>query len=242
MKNRLIRLLHSLTRHWATRPYTPGLRLRLKRFGAGPPVKVISASLWGTDPKYLVGARRNAVLWKEFFPGWQFRIYHDASVPAEVLRFLEESGVELIARSRPDAFCGMFWRFEINDDLGVDKYIIRDLDSRFSVRDRAAVEQWLASGKPFHVIRDSRHHQKAIMGGMWGGTPGYFAMRRQIARWGRYDYYDCDQQMLEESIWPRLQTLCHVNDQEAGLHPLPPNPDGTHLGQIFEADETPVWR
>lgn len=44
----------------------------------------------------------------------------------------------------------MFWPFQI------------------SSREAAAVEQWLATNKTFHVMRDHPQHDTTILGGMWG--------------------------------------------------------------------------
>ena len=42
--------------------------------------RVISFGLYGTKPKYLIGAIRNAQLAKVFYPGWTARFYHSAEV------------------------------------------------------------------------------------------------------------------------------------------------------------------
>jgi hypothetical protein len=36
---------------------------------------------------------------------------------------------------------GMFWRFMASDDESVDRFIIRDSDSRLNARDRFATEE-----------------------------------------------------------------------------------------------------
>ena len=38
-------------------------------------MKLITFSLWGQDPKYLVGAIRNAELASEIYPDWICRFY-----------------------------------------------------------------------------------------------------------------------------------------------------------------------
>lgn len=202
----------------------------------------ISTSLWGDKDKYCLGAIRNAELWPKFFPEWEFRVYHDDSVPPEIIQRLSALGAKLIKKESYGSFSGMFWRFEVNDDPTVGRYMIRDLDSRFSNRERVAVDQWTTSRQPFHIIRDHPHHRRAMLGGLWGGTTGYFQIDPMIKQWKRYGHYDCDQQMLETLVWPRVKSICYVNDSLAGVNPLPPNADKTHLGQIFEGDDTPVWR
>ena len=37
--------------------------------------RIISFSLWGTDPKYTIGAVRNAELAKTIYSGWVCRFY-----------------------------------------------------------------------------------------------------------------------------------------------------------------------
>ena len=44
----------------------------------------------------------------------------------------------------------------------------RDLDSRFSEREKAATEEWLRSNKEFHFMRDHPYHGSVILGGCWG--------------------------------------------------------------------------
>ena len=44
----------------------------------------------------------------------------------------------------------------------------RDLDSQFSEREQAAVQEWLQSNKAFHITRDHPAHKLPILGGCWG--------------------------------------------------------------------------
>ncbi len=46
----------------------------------------------------------------------------------------------------------------------VDVWVSRDLDSRFSDREAAAVAEWLASDEPFHAMRDHPGHEAALLG------------------------------------------------------------------------------
>ena len=50
-------------------------------------MKVIAFSLWGDNPKYNVGAIKNAELAKVVYPGWVCRFYVGASVPQETICF-----------------------------------------------------------------------------------------------------------------------------------------------------------
>ena len=50
----------------------------------------------------------------------------------------------------------------------VDWYVSRDLDSRFNLREFAAVQDWFQSGKAFHTMRDHPNHGVPMLGSAWG--------------------------------------------------------------------------
>ena len=68
-------------------------------------------------------------------------------------------------------------------DPSVSVMVSRDLDSRLTGREAAAVTQWLADPQqlPFHVMRDNPQHGAVIPAGMWGArmNNGY---RNELAR------------------------------------------------------------
>ncbi len=47
-------------------------------------------------------------------------------------------------------------------------FISRDLDSRFSDRELAAVNEWLKSDKDVHTMRDHPDHGTQMLGSAWG--------------------------------------------------------------------------
>ena len=63
---------------------------------------------------------------------------------------------------------GMLWRFLPVLDPSVDVMVSRDLDSRLTTREQAAVQEWINTGLAFHVMRDNPFHGTEILGGMWG--------------------------------------------------------------------------
>jgi len=62
----------------------------------------------------------------------------------------------------------MTWRFESIDHSDVEINLSRDTDTRFLLREKLAVEEWLKSDKIFHIMRDHPHHRFPILGGMFG--------------------------------------------------------------------------
>ena len=66
-------------------------------------------------------------------------------------------------------------------DPRVEVVVSRDLDSRLTAREQAAVEDWLETGLTFHVMRDNPHHGTEILGGMWGARMDS-GLRKQLAK------------------------------------------------------------
>jgi hypothetical protein len=54
----------------------------------------------------------------------------------------------------------------------VDWFVCRDTDSRLNCQELLAVEEWLRSGQPFHVMRDHIYHMELMLAEMWGGAAG----------------------------------------------------------------------
>jgi hypothetical protein len=133
--------------------------------------RVVSYGLYGSNPKYTTGAIRNAELVHVYFPGWVTRFYCDSSVPKRVLDVLRGNGAEIVfIENIKGGIAGMFWRFLVADDPTVDRWIVRDSDSRLNPRERFAVEEWIQSGKAMHTIRDHPNHERPMNGGLIGGT------------------------------------------------------------------------
>ena len=129
--------------------------------------KVITFSLYGSDPKYCVGMIKNAELREETYSDWKIRVYLDESVPRRVVSDLERLGCEIVDMS-DSKIPGMYWRFLAVEDPSIDVVCIRDSDSRLSMREKYAVNEWMNSDKILHIMRDHPHHGYPIMGGMWG--------------------------------------------------------------------------
>jgi len=196
-------------------PLQPG---PLPAFAADRPGRnVICYSLWGNGPLYTEGAVANTHLVARLFPGWTCRIYHDATVPAERLRSLRAAGAQLVAMPpRRTAHEGLFWRFYAANDPAVDRFLCRDADCRLSPREAEAVEAWLASDKPFHIMRDHLFHAEPILAGLWGGVAGLLPdLRTATASWvaAKLGNRWQDQDFLCRSIWPLIRTHSLIHDR-----------------------------
>ncbi|MHC2335470.1 tetratricopeptide repeat protein [Bradyrhizobium sp. USDA 4454] len=179
---------------------------------------VIAYSLWGTKPRYLIGAERNASLAPSIYEGWSCRFYVDDSVPADSRRRLIDLGADLVMMPRPrTAFAGLFWRFLVANDPGVDRYLVRDADSIVNVQERVAVDDWISSGRHFHVMRDFWTHTAVMFAGLWGGVRGALPpldplIKQFLAESCEYPERTLDQQFLRSAIWPIVRQSALVHD------------------------------
>lgn len=186
-----------------------------KTFNYGTPHRnVISFSLWGDNPTYVHGAIVNAQIAPNLYYGWRTRFYCDNTVPADAIDELKRLGAEIIMVDDPALQAiRPLWRFFASDDPNVDWFICRDTDSRLNAQELLAVEEWVHSGKPFHIMRDHIYHMELILAGMWGGMAGVLPnLREMILSHPRYfDNRFSDQKFLMELVWPLIkeQTLIH---------------------------------
>lgn len=135
-------------------------------------MRIISFSLFGDDPKYRVGMMRNAEIAPSIYPGWKVYCWCSHRIEKEVITQLEGLGVTVKIPNVRQFPSGKFWRFLAHDEPGVERFIVRDADSRLGSIERACVEEWILSGKSLHVIRDHPYHIQKVLGGTWGLVPG----------------------------------------------------------------------
>ncbi|MGE6106901.1 tetratricopeptide repeat protein [Aeromonas sobria] len=208
--------------------------------GQGDKPLVIAFSLWGRQARYLRGALDNVLAAPYLYPGWRLRFYVDESVPAELLSCLQEQGAEI--KVQPDGQSlrqRLCWRFQVANDPGVGRFLVRDVDSVPSVRERVAVDGWLASGRWFHIMRDWWSHTDLVLAGMWGGVAGVLpplAPLLEAYRPGVMETPNIDQWFLRDCLWRYLRQSSLIQDRcfsPPGAQPWPlPAPEGSeHVGQ-----------
>ena len=157
------------------------------------------------------------------------RVYLDESVPPPVVHALERLGAQLV-RMRDSRMAGgiggMFWRFLVAADASVDRYVVRDSDSRLNARERLAVEAWVSSGAKIHSLRDHPNHERPLNGGMWGGVKGAVAdMEELVRRWDDKNLYMGDLDFLNQQVWPRTHGKGR-HTHSARRHPTAPRAVG----------------
>ncbi len=194
-------------------------------------MRVLSFCLYGGEkPPYAVGALKNAQLKQKYFPDWEMRLYHDNSVSKELIDNLKNLDVNCVniedqddnlfyPREGDSKTYGMFWRFLPASDENVEYFVSRDCDSRFSEREVTAVNEWIESDKPFHIIRDHpQGHGWEINGGMWGSQGGFIediseSIRSflKVSHWAHE--IAADQRFLKECIYPVVKDYAFVHDE-----------------------------
>lgn len=172
-------------------------------------MKIFSMSAYGTNPRYIVGAKRQVELVQKFLPEWEIRIYTD-----NISNFsFADKNIKILLG--PANIHGSFWRFlpvfESPDNITV----IRDSDSRISLRETNAVNEWILQDCLFHNIKDhNAHYEWPIMAGMWGykgQLPTLFWEQSLLYSHNNNDYTK-DQMWLRDIVWPHVQNLQCLHD------------------------------
>eukprot|EP00775_Hariotina_reticulata_P013123 gene13123-13253_t len=170
-------------------------------------------SLYGQDHRYTLGAVSNAVLVMRDWPKWTLRVYCGSGVPANITSLLRAAGAEVVLiNTNQKGSAGMFWRYFALEDRSVTRVIFRDADAKLTNRDRAAVEEWVASGRFVHAMHDHFYHRDfPLMGGMWGAVNGFVNVKI-LQAWRDQDHhaqqayeYGADQHWLVKTLWPHAK-------------------------------------
>jgi hypothetical protein len=174
----------------------------------------ICFSLYGNLPVYCQGALDNLRIIKERYPRWE-AFFFTKGVSVRTLNSLGDEGATVVECEFRNMTLARFLPF-CGDGISLS----RDCDSRISDREMRAVEEWLQSGKPRHVIRDHPEHipgWATVPAGLWGSRePLGKELEKSLlealdspeyASWGG------DQRWLAENIWNPDEFHVHQYDQ-----------------------------
>jgi hypothetical protein len=208
----------------------------------------LSFSLWGDKPIYNVGAIRNAELWKTIYPDWIMVVYYDNTVPTETIKKLNELQVLTIDITKKNIY-GMFWRFFAVDLPEAEYCVFRDTDSRITIREKMAVDEWVNSGKSIHVMRDHPAHgipfgsdRLGILGGMWGIKSKSVPLTDMIERFTKNKNlsYGSDQTFLK-TIYSIFEDDRVTHDEFYEKKPFPIKREyGRFVGDRIDENDSPV--
>jgi hypothetical protein len=208
----------------------------------------LSFSLWGNNPIYTVGIIKNAELWKTIYSDWQMVVYYDSTVPIEVIEKLKTLGVLTIDFTEKNIY-GMFWRFFACDLPNAEYCVFRDSDSRITIREKMAVDEWIESKKTLHVMRDHPAHgipfganSLGILGGMWGIKSGVIPVTDMIFKFvnNKNLGYGSDQTFLQ-TIYLIFKDDQKVHDEFFEKFPFPIKREyGRFVGDRLDENDNPI--
>jgi hypothetical protein len=211
-------------------------------------MKYLSFSLWGNKPIYNVGAIKNAELWKTIYPDWQMVVYYDDTVPKETIDKLNNQDVLTIDVTEKNLY-GMFWRFFAVDLPNSEYCVFRDTDSRITIREKMAVDEWVNSGKSIHVMRDHPAHgipygsdRLGILGGMWGIKSKTIPLTDMINKFTKDKNlsYGSDQTFLK-TIYSIFEDDRTTHDEFYEKKPFPIKREyGRFVGDRIDENDNPV--
>ena len=197
--------------------------------------RVIAYSLWGNNLRYINGTLRNLILAKDIYPDWQVWIYLDDTVAQHHVDAFKKLGAIIhrqpVNQPIKQKLC---WRFLVASDPRVGYFMVRDADSVISPREYHAVEEWLSSGKPFHILRDWWSHTDLILAGMWGGISGILPNMAPLIesfQSGKMMTPHIDQWFLGQVLWPAIKEHSLIHDR-CFTHPLSQPMPGNNPGDI----------
>jgi hypothetical protein len=217
----------------------PGRALRAIPPDFESKARVIAFSLWGSNPRYLRGSLHNVIAAKEIYPGWTCRFYVDASVDAGFREVLASLGADVCEQPVDGMQQRLSRRFAVANDPAVGRFLVRDCDSVVNAREAKAVDDWIASGKSFHIMRDWWTHTDPVLAGMWGGIAGVLPSVGNLLASYKSKHLETpnwDQWFLRDCVWPLIRDHALIHDRyfaSRNAVPFPGDmpPGNTHVGQ-----------
>lgn len=207
---------------------------------------IISFSLFGTEPKYYVGAEKNILQIKDLLPNWEVRIYYheDMILDDEVERLTQLGGTlinvkGIILGDKETIHYPYFWRF-LSFFENVPS-IVRDLDSRFSDREIQYINKWIENGSDYFIIRD--HPWQAL------APSGLFGIKKSIKEFTDHFVYfvnnedlgwGADQEILRiyiENIDKKDIFYCGYDD---ALNYIPRDSKDFFIGMQIDEHDNPT--
>ena len=187
-------------------------------------VNVFSFCIYGPETlKYYHGLLENIRLINQHYADWKIYVYAGDDVTEGFLATLRANPSVVLNQTGLHGTPNTVHRFFAIDDPDVDVAFFRDADSRVHWKDRWAINDFLASGRAVHIIRDHKDHGSCIPAGLWGVRKGVFAttLRQAFQDWtpihagnGRPDdpaSFGIDQNFLGRVIYPSIRPLALVH-------------------------------
>ncbi len=146
---------------------------------------------------------------KDFYWGWSVLLFVSGDVNEVWIGELVAVGVAIeiyvVQTWNKCSFWArdpMLWRGAFAMALNhVDRFVSRDADSVSLPREWHAVQEWIASGLNWHLMRDHDNgHDNAVMGGMWGAVGGSFDIAAVVQNNPHFGHDD--QTLYSRDLYP----------------------------------------
>jgi tetratricopeptide (TPR) repeat protein len=134
------------------------------------------------------------------------------------------------------------------DDPNVEIMSSRDCDSRISLREKVAMEEWIKSKFPFHIMRDHPDHTHPVMTGMFDTRKlpniNWETKIRDYKSNEEYHHF-YDMEFVRDEIYPYIKNNSLVHDSFYSIEPntrrFPTPYDKTffHIGGYMDEKESP---
>ena len=207
---------------------------------------IVSFSLFGTEPKYYTGAKKNIEEIKNYLPEWEIRIYyHENMILDNEVDSLIELGATLInvknivLGNKESIHYPFFWRF-LSFFENVPS-IVRDLDSRFSDREVQYIKNWMNSDCDYFIIRD-HPWQAPVPSGLFGIKKYVNEFKEHFINFVNTDdlKWGSDQEILRtymEKIIKENIFYCGYNDK---INYIPRDDKNFFIGMQMDETDNPT--
>ena len=186
------------------------------------------------SPIYTDGFLLNVDLARILYPDWKIYLYLDTHLQGSAFHNITTSVhsdivtiVWKTSNASQSSHFGHTWRFLVADNEECDRWIVRDTDTRMSLRTMQAVLDWIWSGRSFHIMRDHVLHDGPILAGLFGGVKGCLGdgvkMEDLLAEYfskleSKPDDFWSDQNFLAQAVFPRIRKSFLVHDDYLNQH------------------------
>ena len=200
-------------------------------------MKLFSFSCYGNNPRYTKGTIKQVELVNYFFPDFKIRIYTDNK------KQFEHLNVQVV-EMKDDYY--LFWRFYplFEDENNI--VLVRDVDSRITIREKLAIDEWLNSDKKFHNIKDHEsHYEFPIMGAMFGykgKLPNQIKMIMEEIQ--KHHQYLLDQYFLGEFVYPIVrheEMIHHMHNGWFGETRKRLKNKNSFVGNGYDENDNPIY-
>jgi hypothetical protein len=177
--------------------------------------KVISFGLYGNKDIYNIGAIENAKLVKQIYGDeWEGWFYICEKVDIKVIDEIRKYAKVIIIKKDFWIKSGTFWRMLPIEEEDVEIMMVRDVDSRLSIKEKILVDEWLKTDKKVHIIRDHPIHNFRFMACSFNIRKNEIQISDLLKRNQVYngERYLLDQLFLQDIYYPLIKNDVLIHD------------------------------